>query len=203
MDAPILPLLTQAIGPHVGQTLTPQLAAHITALVVSCAYPGPIDISQCRSRRAGSYVLGTERLADVVDEMRPLHRAHWLETEGHRNTVQELAVDYEAMKDFEQRGRFALFTARAQGSSQLVGNGAVYIMPSMHSGALIAREDTLFILREHRGRLGVALIRYIEDMLKVMGVRELTVTVKLVNAVGQMIQRMGYQHVAAEYVKQF
>lgn len=202
MNTPLIPLLTYAIGPHVGEVLTPELAAHVTALVASLAYPGPVDISQCAPRPAGSYVLRAERMADVVDEMRPLHLAHWLETEGHRNTVQELAMDYDGIIDFEKRGRFALFTARTQ-EGQLVGNGAAYIMPSMHTGALIAREDTLFILKEHRGRLGVALIRYIEDMLKVLGVRELTVTVKLVNAVGQMIQRMGYQHVAAEYVKQF
>lgn len=203
MDASIVPALTHALGPHVGRPLTPEVAAQVTAQVALTCYPGPVDISRLAPRACGSYTLATERLSQITGEMVVLHRAHWDETESHRNGTQPFAPDYAGMIDFEQRGRHVLFTARAEDGT-LVGNCGMYLYPSLHTRELCAQEDTLFVLKEHRrGRLGVALIKYTEDMLALLGVRELTVTVKLVNSVGPMLARMGYQHVAAEYVKQF
>lgn len=183
-----------------GQTLTPEVLSQVVAAVSVRCYPGPVDFSTVAHKQVGSYTLYCARLADNLDQLRALHAAHWAETEVHRHGT-AMNPDYQRVLDLEQQGRYFLIIAR-HSSGDLVANYGLFLGKSTHTQALTASEDTLFVAREHRrGRLGVALIRYAEDALALLGAEELNVSVKAVNNVGPMIERMGYLPVGTQYTK--
>lgn len=202
MDLPITPVLCEVIGDHMGQTLTPDVASRILARVLARCYPGPVDTSAIAPQVVGSYTLRCSRVDDALDRLRPLHYEHWLETETHRNAVTSFDPDYNRGRDLEAQGRYLLIVVEETATGNLVGNYGLYLSRSMHTQGLIATEDTLFLRRSNRGgRLGIALIRYAEQVLTQLGVEELGVSVKLVNSTGPMIERMGYQPVGTQYTK--
>lgn len=139
------------------------------------------------------FVFAVERMEDIQTEMEPLHRAHWDETEAHRHDL-PFNPDYKAFIQYEQAGRFILFTLRK--NERLVGNCAMYIDRSTHTQTLIATEDTLYLLPEARkGTVAKEFIRFCEAALRRLRIKEITVTVKTVNRAGLFFQRMGYRHV--------
>lgn len=185
-----------------GQQLTPEVASRIVARVLARCYPGPIDTSAIAPQVVGSYTLRCARGRDVLDQLRAIHYEHWLETETHRHASIPFNPDYDRGLDLEAQGRYLLIVAEETATGKVVGNYGLYVSRSMHTQGLIATEDTLFLSRANRGgRLGVAFIRYAERALAQLGVEELGVSVKLVNHVGPMIERMGYQPVGTQYTK--
>jgi hypothetical protein len=62
----------------------------------------------------------------------------------------------------------------------------------------------MFLLPEHRGSFAaLALIRFAEQSLRAIGIREIRVNSKLVNRADVLMLRMGYGAVALEFVKFF
>lgn len=138
-------------------------------------------------------VFARELMEDIEDEMKPLHLAHWNETEGHRHSV-AMNIDYRTFIRYERAGRYVLFTLRIGG--KLMGNCAMYLDLSAHTQTLIATEDTFYFLPEARGGTRAKrFIRYCENALRQIGVREVCVTVKTVNKAGRFFQMNGYRHV--------
>lgn len=202
MDAPIVPTLCEAVGDYLGKTLTPEVASQLCASVASRCYPGPVDTRMVFPKRVGSYVLRCARLIEEVEQLKELHLQHWRETETHRHTV-PFAPDYARAIDLEAQGRYLLVVAEHTRTQQIVGNYSIYLARSMHTQLLMATEDTLFVAKEHRrGALGIRMIQYVEQALITLGASELNVSVKRVNDVGPMIERMGYAPVATQYNKQ-
>jgi N-acetylglutamate synthase-like GNAT family acetyltransferase len=179
---------------HIGDPLNPDMAADIMVLAGKLPTLVPLDvIVGIEPQQYGEFVFEIERMANIENEVRPLHQAHWQETEGHRHGL-ELEPDYDTFKRYEQAGRYVLFTMRSEG--RLLGNCAMYLDGSTHTKTLIATEDTLFILPEARkGRIAGVFINYCETALKQMGVKEINVSVKLVNKAGRFFQMLGYTHV--------
>lgn len=201
MDLPITPILCHALEPHLGCTLTPEVAARIVAAAAMACYPGPIDISEVEPLETGSYLIKCARVADYMGRLRTLHEQHWIETEGYHD-VAGFNPDYQRGYDLEAQGRYLLIVAEDKTTGEVVGNYGLYVSRSMHTQQLVATEDTLFVSRPHRrGRLGIALIRYGEKTLTQLGCVEMSVDVKLSNNVGQMINRMGYEPVGTKYTK--
>lgn len=187
-----------AIARHMGETLTPSLCAAIEceASMPSAKY---IDLAQFTPAVAGAFTIQAERFADVLPELHPLHEAHWTETEKHRAGL-TLKPDYDAMAADERGGRLLQFTVRTGG--RLVGHVRLYVMPSRHSDNLLACEDTLYIAPDHRGGiLGLRLLRYAEDCLRRIGVREIQADSKLLNRADSLMRRMGYAPVALQFHK--
>lgn len=145
-----------------------------------------------------NYTVQIERFEDCLKELRPLHQAHWEETEGYRHGL-ELNPDYGRIIDYESRGMYRLFTLRADG--ELVGNIGIYFNWSTHTQKKIASEDTLFVRKDHRGKVTKWFHDEVENALKAMGVSEIRITVKMTNRVGKLMQRWGYKPVAVEMVK--
>lgn len=202
MDAPLTPILLNALSQHLGQELTREVAAKIAGQVFAQCFPGPLDFSAIAPQQVGSYEIlcASPRLAFPV--LRPIHEAHWNETESHRSGELAFNPDYQRVIDLDAQGRVLLIVARVVKTGEPVGNYLLYVSRSAHTQTLMAHEDTLFVTRAHRkGRLGIALIRYAESALRQLGVKELNVSVKKVNHVGQMIERMGYLPVGTEYTK--
>lgn len=202
MDAPIHTILSAVLAQHVdGASLDQATASAILTEVLDAVYPGAVDTRTVAPERVGSYTIACERLSRVEHEVRPLHFEHWSETETHRHEL-TCNPDYERGRWLELQGRYLLIGVRHADSGQLVGNYGLYLSRSTQTQKLIATEDTMFISRAHRkGRLGVALIRYVERALATLGVEELQVSVKQVNAVGQMIERLGYVPTGKQYTK--
>lgn len=182
--------LIAALQRNVGNTLTPELISGLVQTLVQV--PERINLEDIPADIYGKFTISTEYIEQVLDEIKPVHAAHWQETEGYRHGI-ALNPDYDYMINAERTSRFILFTVRHEGT--LVGNCMMYLSRSTHTQKWVAEEDTIFILPEYRqGRLGVRLIRYVEDVLRNMGVTEIRVTVKTVNRVGELLQHLGYTH---------
>lgn len=193
-----LQALQSALENNLGNKLTPELAAGIFQAALQ-TIPNRIDISQFGSLEYSDYFIQCEYLEDVLQEVAPLHQAHWHETESYRHEI-ALKPDYERVIESERAGQLLLFTVRCD--EGVVGNCMLYLSKSTHTGKLIAEEDTIFILPSHRkGRVGIKLIQYAEDILKRLGVTEVRVTVKTVNRVGDLLKALDYQHTANQLVK--
>ena len=151
------------------------------------------SIEQIKPMICDDVVFARERIESIVGEIKLLHQAHWNETEAHRHRL-VLNPDYDVFIRYERAGRYVLFTLRSDG--QLQGNCALYLDKSTHTQTLIATEDTLYLLPEARKR-GIArqFIEYCENALKLLGVKEINVSVKTVNKAGRFFRMLGYRHV--------
>lgn len=179
---------------HIGQHISGDIAADIMVLANQMPTLIPEEsISQITPEQYGEFTFSLEKIEDIQDEIRPLHRAHWQETESHRHGL-VLSPDYALFVRYERSGQYVLFTIRLNGV--VVGNCAMYISASAHTKTLLATEDTLYLLPEaRRGRLANRFIAYAENALKQLGVREIFVTVKTVNKAGRFFAMLGYKHV--------
>lgn len=193
MNTALVSLLNEAMESE--WKMTPQLALAIC----NAASRVPDLLPQGRFEKiepeeCGPFLFARERMQDILAELMPLHQSHWKETEEHRHGL-ELKPDYEKFIRHEQAGRCAVFTLRQDG--RLLGNFSLYLSQSMHTQTLMATEDTLFLLPEARkGRTAGRFIGYAERALKQLGVREINVSVKLVNKALRYFQIIGYKHVS-------
>ena len=87
---------------------------------------------------SGDAIFGIERLADIEDELRVLHEAHYNETETlYLDTP--FSPSYDRYRASEEAGQFILFTVRL--GSTLVGYLQYYMFNDMHTQMKQARED--------------------------------------------------------------
>jgi len=186
--------LISLLKANVGSTLTSDLAADICVVANRMETLAQLrDIAQIKPRYNAHLVFAVERIENITEEIKHLHRAHWNETEGHRHRL-PLQPDYEAFIRYEQAGRYLLFTVRSEG--KLLGNCAMYLDKSAHTQTLIATEDTLYLLPEaRRGTIAKRFVRYVENALRLLGVREINITVKTVNKAARFFRLLGYRHV--------
>lgn len=180
---------------NIGGVMTWEAAAKIYELSTRVAQLlPPSQLAGIEPEEYGAYTFSLERLADILEEMKPLHQSHWNEKEEEEGRP-GFNPDYDTFLRHERAGRALVFTLRKEG--RLIGNFSVYVSRSMHTQALRSTEDTLYILPEERkGRLAARLMGYAERVLKGLGVTELNITVKISNRHGRYFQMIGYQHVS-------
>lgn len=189
--------LVEYLRDNLGRPLDHAMAVQILILADGV---NPIDLSRFAPHTYGDLVFHVERIADVLDEIRPLHIAHWQETEGYRHNV-GLNPDYDGMMCSERQGRYILFTARRDGN--LVGNCGVYFYRSRHTGKPFAQEDTLYLTPEtRRGRNAAQFVSYAERILASLGATECRITTKLANRASHLMRYLGYKHIGDLLVKQ-
>ena len=75
-------------------------------------------------------MIGLERIADMAEEIRPLHAAHYGETEVLYLDA-PFNPDYDRYKQSEAAGQFVVFTVRHDG--QMVGYLQYYVFRDMHA----------------------------------------------------------------------
>jgi hypothetical protein len=158
-----------------------------------------IPYDEIPSTEYSGLVFAVERMETVLEELKPLHLAHWEETEGHMQGI-ALNPNYASLIAYERNGGYILFTVRKDG--RLVGDCSMYLATSMHTQLPMATEDSLFFLKEIRG--GFASLRfqkYIERVLRAFGVKEVIVSVKTMNKANVLLERMGFKAVAVQYSK--
>ena len=185
MNTALVSLLNEAVESK--WTMTPQLALAIcnaATQLPTLIQPAAINRIYPESHDDCDFLV--EKIEHIVDEIKPLHLAHWQETEAHRHDL-PFNPDYDTFIRYEQAGRYILFTLRMRG--YLMGNCAMYLDRSTHT-------QTLYLLPEARkGRRAMAFIRYCEDALYQLGVKEINVSVKTVNKAERFFRIAGYRHV--------
>jgi GNAT superfamily N-acetyltransferase len=188
------PELVSLLKANIGVPLSPDLAASICVAAGEMQTLVPaFKISMVKPGRDERHVFSLERIETIANEIKPLHQAHWKETEAHRHTL-AFNPDYPTFIRYERAGRYVLLTVRLEG--RLVGNCAMYLDRSTHTRTVIATEDTLYLLPEARkGRVARHFVAYIERVMRQLGAREIHITVKTVNKAARFFQMLGYRHV--------
>lgn len=140
-----------------------------------------------------------EPMGELWEEFWTLAQRHWQETEGHIR--EELNPRKEAYLRYSELGVFFAFTSRNE-EGKLVGYCGMYIMPSMHTGKMVAREDFWYIAPEYRkGFHAIRFIRFVERALKEKGAVCCHISAKLANGAGRILEYMKYKNVSALYFK--
>jgi len=193
----VAPHLLSLLRESIGNPLTVELAAQICAAAAPPPSKQAIDPA---SHPAGSFsgvTFHVERMADVIEEIQPLHREHWVETEEYRWVV-GLDVDYDQYVAAERQGRFVLFTCRDNG--RMVGYLMMYLFQSAHMSRRQANEDALFFTKSARvGLRALAFVRFALARLEAMGVEHVIFTSKLARDSGVLYRRLKFRHVADLY----
>lgn len=194
--------LRKALGDKLGCVLTPELATEILMASIDSSEHA-FDPQAFAPRRYRDLVFQAESFRDILPELEPLHAAQFAETERHLAGF-ELAPDYAYMAERERMGTLIQFTAR-DAAGTLVGNLRVYLAVSRHTGHLVAAEDTFYLVpAARRGRNAVELLIYAIAMLRsVAQVREIRVDSKVVNRAHRLMDYLGFDHVANQYIKLF
>jgi GNAT superfamily N-acetyltransferase len=84
-----------------------------------------------------------------------------------------------------------------------VGYSNVYVTHDMHNGDLIAQEDTIFVLKEHRNGVGKKLVKVILEELKERGVKRVLVSAMTDLRVAKLWARMGFKEAATQMIYTF
>lgn len=195
-----------AMARHLGKPLTPEVAAAIEAE----AFHEPdqtIDGAALGQAGYGGLEFQAERFEEVLPELHALHEQHWAETERARHGF-AMNPDYDYMCAAQRRGLLLQLTARHHG--ELVGNIRLYRYRDLHTQTDAAREDTFYLApHARRGLAAIAFWRFAERCLTRLGVREVRTDSKIlkdenghvVRNVGRLNERLGYTHVANQYLK--
>jgi predicted N-acetyltransferase YhbS len=73
----------------------------------------------------------------------------------------------------------------------------------MHNFDLIAKEDTIFVIEEHRNGIGKKLVRAVLEELKHRGVKRLHVSAMTDLRVAKLWSRMGFREAATQMIYKF
>ena len=152
--------------------------------------------------KSGNTVFGLERLADIEDEIRSLHKEHYDETEiGYMGV--ECSPSYDRYRASEEVGQFVVFTVRV--GEELAGQLCYWVFEDMHANMKVAREDAFFIRKQFRGqKLAPQLLNYAETALLQLGCGAVGMTSKApVGApdIGPFLIKRGYKPIAMYYLK--
>ncbi len=151
----------------------------------------------------GEYIIGVEKIKEILPEVEKLHKEHWAETEVLY--LQRLMnPDYENYVALEDNEQFILFTVRRD--KKLVGDLMYYMGKCNHTrGAKLAKEDAFFISKPYRGSgLAKKYLDYAEYCLRQLGVNQIGMSDKSPcggKHLGKLLEPMGYKPVALFYIK--
>jgi hypothetical protein len=192
--------LITLLAANMGNVLSPELAADICVAADCLDRLVPMeDITLIQPEKCGDFIFSRERIEDIQEEIKLLHRAHWDETEEHRHRL-PFDPDYATFARYERAGRYVLFTVRKE--NRLCGNCAMYLDRSTHTQTLLATEDTLYLLPWVRtGRVARCFVGYVENAMRLFGASEIHITVKTVNKAGRFLRMLGYSHVENGLIK--
>ena len=147
-----------------------------------------------------SYVFTVEKFTDTYLELEPLYRQHYSEMTDRLNAEGFEYSSYNPMLDEYGRacenGSLLTFVLRSGGVA--CGYINVYVTNDMHNQDLIAQEDTIYVLPEHRNGIGKKFARVILDELKERGVKRLNVSAMTDLRATKLWKRMGFKESAIQ-----
>lgn len=147
-----------------------------------------------------TYTISLERGDLNYQELEPLYRQHYgemqrrlAEAEVHIGEYNPKLADYFTAW---AEGWLLNFVVRLDGKP--VGYSNVYLTNDMHNGELIAMEDTIYILPQHRNGIGRKLAKAVLEELKGRGVKRLEITAVTDVRATKLWARMGFREVATQ-----
>lgn len=138
-------------------------------------------------------------------ELDPNYRKHYAETtarlekEGIKVSPYNPRLD-QYFRAFRE-GWLLNFVARFEGKP--VGHCNVYITNDMHNGDLIAQEDMLYVVPEHRKGLGRELTKAVLKELQARDVKRAYITTPTDPRVSHLCRRLGFKDLAQQLVYSF
>ena len=150
-----------------------------------------------------TYHYSVERYADTLPEMLPIYQAHYAEL------IERMGEDGKNMSPFNprfdayiganERGDLLHFIVRHDGKA--VGYANVYVTLDMHNQDLIATEDAIFVLPDHRKGIGRKLTIGIVNALKAAGVKRAHMTAAIDPRAAMLWGRLGFKHTGVRMTK--
>ena len=152
-----------------------------------------------------SYEITIEKFGPTYKELEPLYRQHYSEmTERLEANGLECSPYNPRLDEYIKAGDggwLLTFVLRLEGKA--VGYSNVYITNDMHNGDLIAQEDTIFVLKEHRNGVGKKLVKVILEELRERGVKRVSVSALTDLRVAKLWKRMGFKEAAIQMLYTF
>jgi GNAT superfamily N-acetyltransferase len=152
-----------------------------------------------------SYTFHLGKHRETFEELEPLYRQHYGEM------IERLARDGIKYSPYNPRwdeyfkagdnGHLLTFILRFDGKA--VGCSNIYLTNDMHNSDLIAQEDTIYVLPEHRNGIGKKFARVILDELKERGVKRLNVSAMTDLRATKLWKRMGFKESAIQMTYKF
>lgn len=158
-----------------------------------------LDLEAPQYLKARGVYVQQEPLEDAWPDMEALFRAHYEEIAHYKDIA--LAPNAAAYRKLASRGVMRAYTVRDAGD--LVGYAVFLVRRNPHYwGSLQAIQDVLYLEPAYRrGMTGVRLLRHAEERLRAEGVQVVYHHVKRTNRMGELLERLGYEHVDQVYAK--
>lgn len=145
-----------------------------------------------------SYAFAIEDFVTNLEEAMPLYVRHYAEMQ------ERLRRDGIEISPFNPRVSEYVAAARAgwlihyviRKDGEMVGYSNIYLTHDMHNRDLIAEEDTIFVLPQHRNGIGRKFSHFILKDLRERGVKRLSVKALTDLRVAKLWKRMGFKHSA-------
>ena len=151
-----------------------------------------------------NFLLGKIAIWPSVEDIKPLHAAHYAETEKYK-LRHSAGFNYAHMAKCQETGIMHAFGARLVDTGQLVAYLFVYVTHSTHDSSLVASDDGYYVMPEYRGSgLGRRLLQYSEKRLKELGVDYFFMSSKAPAGganIGLFLETEGFELNALSYVK--
>lgn len=129
--------------------------------------------------------------ADLLDEAIGLFEAHNVEVGVLPDTP--LCFDMVSYRAAEAANRLRVYTARDD-MQKLCGYAVYSVARHPHYGVLMALQESLYIVPEHRGRyVGSMLLSWVNTSLSAEGVGHVFQSVPVINNFGPILERLGFQ----------
>jgi len=152
-----------------------------------------------------NYVIALEKFTDTYLELEPLYRQHYKEMTDRLAQGGVIYPPYNPrLHDYGracENGSLLTFVLRL--NNVACGYVNVYVTNDMHNNDLIAQEDTVFVLKEHRNGVGKMLIKFGIEELRKRGVKRLNVSAMTDLRVAKLWKRMGFKEVATQMTYEF
>ena len=152
-----------------------------------------------------NYTMTVEKFTETYRELEPLYRQHYKEMTDrlgeagiHYSPYNPRLGEYGKASD---EGWLLTFVLRADGV--VCGYINVYVTNDMHNNDLIAQEDTVFVVREHRNGVGKRLVKFGIEELRSRGVKRLNVSAMTDLRVAKLWKRMGFKEAATQMTYEF
>ena len=128
------------------------------------------------------------KLINELDELFPEHYEELCVTKEY-----PYEPDYEAYKRCAEAGMLRTITCRADG--ELIGYIIFFVSPHLHyKSCITATEDIYFVKKEYRkGRVGIKLFQYAEQVLKERGVQRIIMHTKVHLDNSRLFEYLGYK----------
>lgn len=145
-----------------------------------------------------SYKVRQVRLLEELGRIYPLWERHYGEMEARMQAdnlpVSPFAPRTEQYVRSNEEGWLLAFLL--EHGKEAVGYAQGYVTNDMHNGDLIAQEDAIYVVPEHRFGAGRILLDAVHAELRKRGVKRLNITTGTDLRASKWFERRGYKHIA-------